>query len=181
MENQKLELAKQYFEAYPNEEVVFISSDNQVFLQKNQHDGYNHQRSIDPVATLLKVLRKQVFPLAAGLDLDENEEEGDDLDLDDDDDRDLDLDDENDDADSDLDADKDIDRGNDDTNSDLGAEVKELEKDSDDRPDLSWTNAEIIDWLKHNGVEAKGTKAELLAEVDAVILGGRPATENENK
>lgn len=38
-----------------------------------------------------------------------------------------------------------------------------------DTPTEEWTNPDIIDWLSNNGVEARGTKAELMAEVKKVL------------
>lgn len=152
MENQKLELAKQYFEAYPQERAVYISADNQVFLQKNQHDGANHQRSIDPKTPLLMVTRKEVYPLDPNIEEDN--------------------------ADTDADIMAKVD---DEANLSADALVDSTDSadDVDDHPNATWTNAQIIDWLKANGVEAKGTKAELLAEVEAVLLGGTEGSDNK--
>lgn len=36
--------AKQYFEAYPKEEVIHFTTDGQAFLNKNLNDAVNHQR-----------------------------------------------------------------------------------------------------------------------------------------
>lgn len=39
-------LADEYFAAYPEEQVLYISSDGQVFLKKNHSDAVNHQARI---------------------------------------------------------------------------------------------------------------------------------------
>jgi hypothetical protein len=49
-----------YFEAYPNEEVIHITSDGTVFLNKNMHDGKNHQLQLDASQKLVTVYRKQL-------------------------------------------------------------------------------------------------------------------------
>ena len=56
-ESQK-ELAKQYFEAYPTEDVLHIAFDGNVFLNSGKHDAQNHQKSIAPGEPLLTVTRK---------------------------------------------------------------------------------------------------------------------------
>jgi glutamyl/glutaminyl-tRNA synthetase len=58
-EKQK-ETAKQYFESSPSENALYISTDGQVFLQKNYDDGVNHQRRIDPGQKLTAVYRKDL-------------------------------------------------------------------------------------------------------------------------
>lgn len=58
-----------------------------------------------------------------------------------------------------------------------GKELPEDEKEEQNQsdmsdafpPDESWSNPDIIDWLAAKGVEAKGTKAELLKEVKKVL------------
>jgi hypothetical protein len=54
MTDQQRELAIQYFEAYPEEHVLHISQDGQVFLHSNHNDAINHQRSLttEPVTTI---------------------------------------------------------------------------------------------------------------------------------
>jgi len=75
------ELAKQYFKSYPNEEVLYISTDGQVFLQANHHEAADHQRKIDEKTTLQMVRRKDVIvPVELSVDEgsedEEQEEEG---------------------------------------------------------------------------------------------------------
>jgi hypothetical protein len=49
---------------------------------------------------------------------------------------------------------------------------EEQESDEDkDIPTKSWKNEDIVAWLAENGVEAKGTKDELLKEVKKVLKG----------
>lgn len=50
--------AKEYFEANPSEEVIHISTDGQVFFQKNYNDGVNHQRRLDAGEKLVSVYKK---------------------------------------------------------------------------------------------------------------------------
>lgn len=63
-------LANDYFGAYPEEDVLYISSDGQVFLKKNQSDAVNHQARIDG-KTPLKELYREKTPLPAEDDGDE--------------------------------------------------------------------------------------------------------------
>ena len=51
--------AKEYFDAYPTEDVMHITSDGQCFLTKNFNDGVSHQRRIDPNQTIATVYRKE--------------------------------------------------------------------------------------------------------------------------
>jgi hypothetical protein len=96
---QILDTLDQYFGAYPDEQIIHLSSDGQVFLQANYNDGVNHQRSLNPSIKLLSVSRKEWEKIALGQedeeeDLDLNEDhldldKEDDLDLDKEDDLDL--------------------------------------------------------------------------------------------
>lgn len=56
------EVAKEYFEAYPSEGVIHISSDGQAFFQNNYNDAFNHQRRIDETQKLTSVYRKDLTP-----------------------------------------------------------------------------------------------------------------------
>ena len=49
------------------------------------------------------------------------------------------------------------------------AETGEGEKVAEAYPDETWLKDEIIGWLADNGVDAKGTKDELLKEVKKVL------------
>lgn len=55
----QIEIAKQYFESNPTEGVLYISTDGQVFFQKNYNDGFNHQRRIDESQKLTSIYRKE--------------------------------------------------------------------------------------------------------------------------
>jgi hypothetical protein len=52
--------AKEYFEANPSENVVHITTDGQVFFQKNQSDAVNHQRRINEKESLVSIYRKSL-------------------------------------------------------------------------------------------------------------------------
>jgi hypothetical protein len=51
--------AKQYFEAYPEENTIFFSTDGQAFLQKNYSDAVNHQNHINPEGKLERITRNE--------------------------------------------------------------------------------------------------------------------------
>lgn len=57
---QQLATAKQYFESNPDEGVLHISTDGQVFFQKNYNDGATHQRRIDPAQKMTTIFRKDI-------------------------------------------------------------------------------------------------------------------------
>lgn len=56
----QLEVAKEYFGSNPSEGVVHISTDGQVFFQKNYNDGANHQRRLDPAQKMTSIYRKEL-------------------------------------------------------------------------------------------------------------------------
>ena len=60
--------AKEYFHSNPSENVVYISSDGQVFFQKNYNDALNHQRRIDENQKLVSVYRNEKGESAQGED-----------------------------------------------------------------------------------------------------------------
>jgi hypothetical protein len=64
--------AKEYFEANPSEKVVHITTDGQVFFQKNHSDAVNHQRRIAPSEKIVSVFKNKKA------DEDSEEEEGED-------------------------------------------------------------------------------------------------------
>lgn len=57
---QQLAVAKEYFESNPGEGVVHISTDGQVFFQKNYNDAAGHQRRIDHAQKLVSIYRKEL-------------------------------------------------------------------------------------------------------------------------
>lgn len=62
-------LAEEYFKAYPKDDVLHISEDGQVFLQKNYNDAVNHQRRINPKSKLTTIYRNDLIekaPVAPG-------------------------------------------------------------------------------------------------------------------
>lgn len=59
---QQLAVAKEYFDSNPSEGVLHISTDGQVFFQKNYNDGAGHQRRIDPAQKMTTIFRKDVEP-----------------------------------------------------------------------------------------------------------------------
>lgn len=52
--------AEKYFEAYPNEDVLFITSDGQVFLNSNSNDARVHQGNIDKNQSVTTIYRKDL-------------------------------------------------------------------------------------------------------------------------
>lgn len=79
-EEQLEKLIDQYFEAYPEEKILLITSDGQVFLLGNKSDAQNHQSALnrqsgDSSKDVLEIYRKQWENIASGEIM---EEEGDD-------------------------------------------------------------------------------------------------------
>jgi len=64
--------AKEYFDSNPSENVVHISSDGQVFFQKNYNDAVTHQRRIDDKEALVTVYRHQKSSDEAGAETTED-------------------------------------------------------------------------------------------------------------
>lgn len=55
--------AQQYFDAYPDAAVIYVTSDGQVFLTSNHHDAQNHQRHLtaqDPAARMSEFYKKDL-------------------------------------------------------------------------------------------------------------------------
>lgn len=67
---QQKETAKQYFDSNPSEGVVHISTDGQVFFQKNFNDGVNHQRRIDESQKMTSIYRKDLETPSQGKERD---------------------------------------------------------------------------------------------------------------
>jgi membrane protein involved in colicin uptake len=66
--------AKEYFEQYPKEEIIYITSDGQVFLSANRHDGQNHQRSLKE-GEITPVRRSNVMEGSGTVKLSDEEED----------------------------------------------------------------------------------------------------------
>ncbi len=50
----------EYFDNYPNADVIFVATDGNVFLKENMHDGFNHQKQFtekNPDDKLIPVYR----------------------------------------------------------------------------------------------------------------------------
>lgn len=63
MTNRQKEIAKQYFDAYPAETVLHVTSDGQVFLSANHADAVNHQTHLkfsDVTANFITLSRKEM-------------------------------------------------------------------------------------------------------------------------
>ncbi len=61
--------AEQYFEAYPEESVLHITSDGQVFLNSGANDAKNHQATltaVDSESKLVTIHKKQLGDLDEG-------------------------------------------------------------------------------------------------------------------
>lgn len=69
--------AEKYFEAYPKEDVLHITSDGQVFLAANHNDAKNHQLRLDASVPLTTIWRKEIGLQAAASQ--EEKESGDDI------------------------------------------------------------------------------------------------------
>jgi hypothetical protein len=74
MTQQLKEKALDYFEQYPKEEVIYITTDGQVFLSANRHDAWNHQVSLKEGA-LTPVRRRDVAQDSVTALTDEEEKE----------------------------------------------------------------------------------------------------------
>lgn len=59
MTDKHKETAKKYFQNNPVEDVLHISTDGQVFFQKNYNDAVNHQRRIAASEKLVTIYRKE--------------------------------------------------------------------------------------------------------------------------
>ena len=146
-------LAEEQFEAYPDLQVVHISTDDQVFHHSNHHDGVNHQRRLDETQKLVMVSRKSLA-----------------------------QDDEDDDNDFGFEEELKLELELREKRAKEQAEEQEclrLEEEGRLRispapvvtPDENWKNADIVEWLKVKGVDEKANqKKELLLERVAEVL-----------
>jgi hypothetical protein len=159
MDQEVKKLAKQYFEAYPKEDTLFITTDNQVFLTSNRGDAVNHQRYLDVKQSVRTVTRLEVasgdvvtiiepdasWTVPQIIDFLKQHIEG-------------------------FEA-----KGLKKDNllavaADVVAKQKAaVEPDATSVPDATWEEEAIISWLKEKSVDADGTKDELLAKVAEVI------------
>lgn len=148
--------ANEYFEAYPTEEKIHMTTDGQVFLDANHGDAVNHQRRIKEGENVITIFRKEKsVRIGKKPSADWTEEQiiewmsvtfaGKVL------------------------------KGKskeellamcDQVEDGEGFE-EEDEEHEDETPDKKWTNSEIIDWLNERNVETTGseTKAILLQMV----------------
>ncbi|MGL6123952.1 MAG: hypothetical protein ACRC1W_13275 [Shewanella sp.] len=73
MTEQIVTTAKEYFEQYPKEEVIYMTTDGQIFLSANRHDAQNHQRAMKD-GEITAVRRRDVFAEAKVVKLSDEEE-----------------------------------------------------------------------------------------------------------